>query len=125
MPISRIFEQYGEPAFRMLEREIAAQLLNAKSGIVALGGGALEHPRTLSEMKRNSTSLWLNPPLEAILKRLENDDERPLLRGADKLRILEQMAERRRGSYSRADFRIQSISLDSILREIEKHLGSL
>ncbi len=39
-PISEIFEQYGEPAFRDCERKVISRLLDEPPHVLATGGGA-------------------------------------------------------------------------------------
>jgi shikimate kinase len=44
--IRQIFAEDGESAFRALEHEVIAGLLDGPDLVLALGGGAAEHPRT-------------------------------------------------------------------------------
>jgi len=46
MPISHYFSQHGEAAFRLMEHETIARLLQEESLVLALGGGAIEHEET-------------------------------------------------------------------------------
>ena len=43
-PVSDIFIEQGEPAFRQLEREAAARALREHEGVLALGSGAVLDP---------------------------------------------------------------------------------
>ncbi len=45
-PIRQIFAEDGEPAFRALEHEVIAGLLDGPPAVLALGGGAPEYPLT-------------------------------------------------------------------------------
>lgn len=45
-PIPRIFADEGEPAFRELEHQVIADLLNGPDIVLAVGGGAVGHPLT-------------------------------------------------------------------------------
>ena len=45
-PIRQIFADDGEPAFRALEHQVIAGLLDGPDAVLALGGGAVEHPGT-------------------------------------------------------------------------------
>ena len=45
-PVRQIFAEDGEPGFRALEHQVIAELLDGPGLILALGGGAPEHPRT-------------------------------------------------------------------------------
>jgi shikimate kinase len=44
--VRQIFADDGEPAFRMLEHEVTAELLGGPDAVLALGGGGVEHPAT-------------------------------------------------------------------------------
>ncbi len=59
-PVSRIFAEDGEPAFRALEHQVIAELLDGPDMILALGGGAPEHPRTRALLAGGTTPL--DPP---------------------------------------------------------------
>ena len=70
-PIAELFSRYGEPWFR--EREAAAieQLLTGENLVLALGGGAVEHPgtRTLLATKPETLVVYLEAPLAISLAR--------------------------------------------------------
>jgi shikimate kinase len=51
-PVRQIFAEDGEPAFRTLEQEVIGGLLNGPDLVLALGGGAAEHPRTRALLAR-------------------------------------------------------------------------
>jgi 3-dehydroquinate synthase len=81
-PVWKIFSVEGEAGFRKRETETLRRLVEAKPGIVALGGGSLLNPvnRTLSE--NNGHIVVLHAPLPVIQTRLEsNENQRPLLAG--------------------------------------------
>lgn len=44
--VRQIFAEDGEPAFRALEHQVIADLLDGSALVLALGGGAAEHPGT-------------------------------------------------------------------------------
>ncbi|MGD0731975.1 MAG: shikimate kinase [Terracidiphilus sp.] len=46
--IAELFARHGEPAFRTREHETIARLAATDSLVLALGGGAIEHPTTRS-----------------------------------------------------------------------------
>jgi shikimate kinase len=108
MPISRIFDEHGEPAFRDLETEVIRQRVRmvqaGMPSVVVLGGGAFVQPRNFEILENNGVTVWLDCPLEIVRQRLGDDCMRPLARDA---RRLEQLYEDRRPLYSRADFRIE------------------
>jgi shikimate kinase len=44
--VRQIFAEDGEPAFRALEHQVIGELLEGPDLVIAVGGGAPEHPRT-------------------------------------------------------------------------------
>jgi shikimate kinase len=81
--IRSIFAEQGEPAFRALEQETLAELLQGDRLIVAAGGGAVLHPPTRERMRAAGPVIWLQASLETILSRLAVDattqERRPAL----------------------------------------------
>jgi shikimate kinase len=48
VPITEIFARHGEAVFREQERATIARLAESEGLVLALGGGAIEHPETRS-----------------------------------------------------------------------------
>lgn len=84
-PISDIFIDDGEPAFRDLEVAAVAEALVEHSGIVSLGGGAVLHPLTQENLAsyRNAggTVVFLDVSLAHAAPRVGFNQARPLLLG--------------------------------------------
>jgi shikimate kinase len=89
-PISQIFATDGEPAFRALEHEVIADLLDGPDAVLALGGGAPEHPgtQTLLRVAQGGSGGRLPPTIDVIylevsyedaMTRVGTDPSRPLL----------------------------------------------
>jgi shikimate kinase len=91
-PISEIFTDDGEPAFRALEERITAELLPLP-GVLSLGGGAV-----LSELTRAALQghrvVWLKVGLAQSVKRVGLDTARPLLLGNVRGRLRKLLDER-------------------------------
>jgi shikimate kinase len=51
-PVRQIFAEDGEPTFRALEHQVIAELLDGPALVLALGGGAAEHPLTRALLTR-------------------------------------------------------------------------
>lgn len=77
-PISAIFDEYGEPHFRSLERDTVAQALRERA-VVTLGGGAVLDPRTQADLA-DKRVVQLTVSAEAVQKRIASG-KRPLLTG--------------------------------------------
>jgi shikimate kinase len=95
MPISQIFAQQGEPAFRKIERETIARLAGEDGLVLALGGGAIEDPTTRALLLDGPGTLLvhLEVTLETTLARCAGTDgSRPVL--ADRANLAARYARR-------------------------------
>jgi len=79
-PVGDIFVEDGEPAFRELERAAVARALEAGSGVVAVGGGAVLDPLTQRRLA-GRTVVYLETGFAAAAKRVGLAQARPLLIG--------------------------------------------
>ncbi len=79
-PVSDIFIEDGEPAFRELERAAVARALADSDGVVALGGGAVLDPDT-QRLLVGRTVVYLETGFAAAAKRVGLGQARPLLIG--------------------------------------------
>jgi shikimate kinase len=88
-PVSDIFVEDGEPAFRELERAAVARALDGGDGVVAVGGGAILDPGTQQRLAGHRV-VYLQTGFAAAAKRVGMDQARPLLIGNPRttLRIL-------------------------------------
>ena len=77
-PISEIFIDDGEPAFRTLEKAAVASALRSHDGVLALGGGAILADET-RERLRDHTVIYLSVELTDAVKRVGLGAGRPLL----------------------------------------------
>ena len=78
--VSDIFVEDGEPAFRELERAAVAHAIDGRSGVVAVGGGAVLDPRTQAGLVGH-TVVYLETGFAAAAKRVGLSQARPLLIG--------------------------------------------
>ena len=81
-PVRQIFAQDGEPAFRALEHQVIASLLDGPDLVLALGGGAAEHPGT-RDLLATAQVVYLQVGYEQAMARVGGDPERPLLARPD------------------------------------------
>jgi len=105
-PISEIFEQDGEPAFRRLEEDCVAGASRLADAVVALGGGAVTQEANWDTIRRTGLCLCLRASPETISDRVGRNDERPLMAGLDpseRLEKIRRMLAEREPSYARAD----------------------
>lgn len=107
MSIKDIFAQRGEPAFRQLESETIASVLEAAGQIVATGGGAVLSGRNREVMASNGYVVALTATAETIIHRVSTDQNRPLLQGDVEERVRTIM-ESRKHAYDFADLKIET-----------------
>ena len=107
-PISEIFEQYGEEAFRDGERRVIARLLAEPPHVMATGGGAFVQPETRALIKEKAISVWLKADVEILARRVGRKEHRPLLAGKNALEILRAQAEVRYPAYAEADLTVET-----------------
>ncbi|MBL1274859.1 MAG: shikimate kinase AroK [Ectothiorhodospiraceae bacterium] len=81
--IPLIFELEGEEGFRRREQTAIAELMAKTDIVLATGGGAVLDPENRDHITRQGFVIYLNAPLEQLLKRTAKDKSRPLLQTAD------------------------------------------
>ena len=77
-PISDIFVDDGEEAFRALERQAVATALDTFDGVLALGGGSVLAEETRRRLKEH-TVVYLSVELSDAVSRVGLGSGRPLL----------------------------------------------
>ena len=103
-----IFEKFGEPVFRVMERKaLSKQVKYARMGmarVIALGGGAFAEAANRETIEAAGVSIWLKRPVEELWERVSGKDDRPLARDRDRF---EQLYRERAPIYAQADFTIE------------------
>lgn len=121
-PISRIFKEDGEAAFRKLEAEITAKAALGKDQVIACGGGVVLNPANIAILKKDSVIVYLKASPEEILARVSADGAvRPLLQTEDPAQTIKQMMESRKPLYEQAaDIVIDTggLKLEAVARKV-------
>ncbi len=103
--IPDIFAEEGEVAFRALEREAIAHILQHRNQVVSTGGGAFVDPENRARLRDGNLVIHLQVRPETVVDRLRNSRSgrpRPLLDSPDPLeRVMQLMADRKE-AYSAA-----------------------
>jgi shikimate kinase len=102
-PISEIFAQQGEPAFRELEAKIVHELATRHRTVISAGGGLVVNPENLASLKEHAVviCLWASP--ETIWARVKNQNHRPLLADPEPLEKIRSLLHERAPFYKQAD----------------------
>ena len=104
-PITHLFEQAGEAAFRQLETQVLAQVSAHTCLVVATGGGIVTQAMNWSYLQ-HGVVIWLDTPIAVLVSRLAGDTSRPLLKDVDLTAKLETLLAERGDRYAQADIRI-------------------
>ena len=81
MPISKIFEKYGEAYFRSLETEVIKELINTSGAVISLGGGLAANSINHPYLKEAGVVVLLDCGIDETLQRISGDKARPLAAG--------------------------------------------
>jgi 3-dehydroquinate synthase len=85
LPVTRIFQEHGEAAFRVAEADVLRGLVEqSMSGegllVVSTGGGTPLRPENAALLREIGSLIWLRASVDTILQRvLRKIDQRPLL----------------------------------------------
>ena len=108
MKVEQIFEQLGEPAFRLGERQVIARLLQGPPLVLATGGGAFMDESTRALIREHGISIWLRTDIGVLSERTSRRDNRPLLKQGDPEAILRELLAVREPVYASADIVVTS-----------------
>ncbi len=127
-PIRQIFAEDGEPAFRLLEKQVLQEVCSATNSpnnkVVSSGGGMMADPENRELMLSSGLVVCLDALPETIYRRLTggNPDpntnpqsnplqERPLLSGPDPLARIKEIKDSRSVHYMKAHCTIPTDNL--------------
>ena len=128
--VAEIFNNYGEPAFRELERKVMARLMSGKPCILATGGGAFMDKDTRALVQTQGLSLWLRADLDLLVKRTAGRDHRPLLKTGDPRDVLQRLIDQRYPTYSQSEVIVDSadqpadVTVDAVEAALRAHLAA-
>jgi 3-dehydroquinate synthase/shikimate kinase/3-dehydroquinate synthase len=121
--IRDIFLTEGETYFRELEHATVAELVRGEETVIALGGGAVEDPRTRAVL-RKARVIYLRVGYHEAMSRVQGDEYRPMLHRPD----LDELYKKRLPVYE--DLSVLTIDTDgrrpdAVAREVLAELTRL
>lgn len=94
--IREYFDRQGEAAFRDIEQRVIEELVaDAKSLVLATGGGAVLREANREVLRRAGAVVYLRSAPEELFRRLRHDTQRPLLQVRDPLKRLRDLYQER------------------------------
>ena len=122
--IKEIFQFHGEPYFRKIEKKQIIKTVNkalqsGEKAIISLGGGAFDNQDTRNFLLEKTKVIWLNVPIETLIKRVGDGKKRPMLKGNIKESI-SSILNRRIKYYSLSHYELKTYSLsqEKIIKKI-------
>ena len=120
-PIHQIFQEEGEPAFRVLEAKVVQELCAGSRKIIAAGGGAFLDPGNRARMLAGGLVFCLSAQPETIYRRItilppsqggpDGQPVRPLLAGDNPLARIRELLAQRSQAYAQAHFTVETDDL--------------
>ncbi|MDY7093535.1 MAG: shikimate kinase [Acidobacteriota bacterium] len=88
--IPEIFARHGEETFRKLEHESLLEAVGRPQAVIATGGGLAAQERGLDVMQETGITVWINPSLATIVRRLADSavGQRPLFQDLEQVKAL-------------------------------------
>lgn len=125
--IPEIFENRGENYFREIEQNILIAQTDGVMGVMALGGGSLQNQHVVDHIKLNGWLVYLKPPFETLMERLQNRSGRPMISDYDTEQLnkrIHRLINARAPFYNQAHVTIKTATLspDQIAERIIKKL---
>ena len=95
MSIANFFAEKGEEAFRQVESEVLAELLETNQ-VVSTGGGVVISQRNRDLLKTNPDNIYLKADFETLYQRIaaDKDNHRPLFLNKSKEELASIFQER-------------------------------
>ena len=119
MTILEIFQNNGEKYFRKIEEIITLKQLKKNNTVISLGGGAFLNNKIKKEILENHLSFWLNWEINTLIKRIKNNQKRPLAHNLSEKKLKE-LIKKRSIIYSEAMYKIncENLSKNEIVKSI-------
>jgi len=120
MSINDIFKIKGEDYFRDIEKRIVKKVSTMDNVVIDAGGGVVLDYENIESLKSNGVIICLKAEAKEILKRLEYDNNRPLLDVKDKLQKIDEMLKKREPYYSKIERVIDTsnLTIDEVLDRV-------
>lgn len=107
-PITMIFAEKGEAAFRDMERKEMETALASEPAVIAPGGGWAAQPGAIDEALARALVVYLSTRPETAAQRAAPEGTRPLLIGEDPVQRMRQLLKEREPFYRSAHARVET-----------------
>ncbi len=109
--INKIFEKFGEEAFRNLESEAVNEVAKNSDAVISTGGGCPLRKENVLALKKSGKIIFLRTSISELIRRTEWDGTRPLLKGEREERLKSLLSVRTPVYEEAADFTVDTDGL--------------
>jgi shikimate kinase len=99
--ISEIFRIQGEQRFRKIESRLVEDLSQNDKIVIACGGGTITNLDNAETISKTSRMVYLTASIKEIIKRTNQDNNRPLLQVQNPYDIALELIKKRKPVYSK------------------------
>lgn len=122
-PISSYFSQYGETAFRRAESKYLKEIVHYPPAVITTGGGIVLKKENRMLMSQYGRVISLSAHPDEIIRRLSDDQSRPLLKGDLEEKVKQLIKEREKFyQFAEATFDTTNQTIGSIVEEVYRYL---
>jgi shikimate kinase len=107
-PITMIFAEKGEQAFREMERKEVESALTQPPAVIVPGGGWAAQPGALDGARSHGYVIYLKARVELAASRAAPSGTRPVLMGDDPVVLMRELSTAREPYYATADATVQT-----------------
>jgi len=125
--IPQIVDEVGWSGFRDLEEEVVRSFAAQDGLVIDCGGGVIEREANYPVLRAAGPVVWLKASTDTIVKRIQDDDQRPSLTGTKS--FIDEVAEvlqRRTPLYRRLahiEIDTDALTVKDVVAEICRRLG--
>jgi shikimate kinase len=120
MKVREIFGQKGESYFRAAEKRALQEVLQQRGQVIATGGGIVMDDENLTLLREQTLLIGLSASTEALLSRVGKNSKRPLLKGGELRKRVEELLEQRQARYAQAHLTVDTsdLAIDQVVEKI-------
>ena len=120
MKVREIFAQKGESYFRAAEKRTLQEVLQQPGQVIATGGGIVMDDENLTLLREQTLLIGLSASTEALLSRVGKNSKRPLLKGGELRKQVEELLEQRQARYAQAHLTVDTsdLPIDQVVEKI-------
>jgi len=118
--ISEVFSEKGEPYFREVEAEVAAEAATLDRHVIATGGGVVLNEANIRGLEGSGVGICLNATPEEIFARVRHETHRPLVAVEKPLARIRELLAYRGPFYSKVGHQVETTgkTVEAVVEEV-------